>query len=519
MHKKLLYTAVFFSGLCSLAVEMAASRLLGNYFGQGQEVWASIIGLILIYLTAGYFLGGSWADRSPSYRTLFRILAWAAFTIGLIPVISRPVLRFTANAFDQLQLGTMIGAFASVLILFFVPVILLGTASPFAIRLAIQDPQHAGKTSGYIYGVSTMGSFIGTFLPGLILIPLIGTFRTFLVIAFLLLVIALFGLWRTSGWRSAAFLLWMPLVMAGLAVLSLRGPDKNTEGSIYETESAYNYIQVLAFDDWRILRLNEGQGMHSMYHPTELDYNGPWEQVLAAPYFNPAPYSPDDVKSMAIVGLAAGSTARQATAVYGEDIAIDGIEIDPKIVDVAREHFGMTMPNLNVIEQDGRWALERSDKKYQIISVDAYRPPYIPWTMTTREFFQIARDHLTEDGVLVINVGRGAEDRRLIDTIGSTIAAVFPSVYVMDIPETFNSIVYATNQPTDIANLDANFAYLNQRGDTHPLLLDAMQTTLNNLQAPPAPALVLTDDHAPVEWITSSMILDFFLSGQVEKLQ
>lgn len=516
MHKKTLYMAVFFSGMCSLALEMAASRLLGNTYGQGQEVWASIIGLILIYLTVGNFLGGYWADRSPKYQTMFRILAWAAFTSGLIPLISRPVLRATANAFDQLQFGVMIGAFASILILFLIPVILLGTASPFAIRLGLQNQVKVGRTAGTIYGISTLGSFLGTFLPGLILIPLIGTYRSFLVISAILYVVSLIGLWRTAGWRSAAVLLWMPLVLAGLSIPALRGPDKNTEGSIFETESAYNYIQVLAFDDFRILRLNEGQGMHSMYHPTILDYNGPWEQVLAAPYFNPAPYDPERVTSMAILGLAAGTTARQATAVYGEDIAVDGIEIDPRIVDVAREHFGMTMPNLSVIEEDGRWALQKSSKKYQIISVDAYRPPYIPWTMTTREFFQLTRDRLTEDGALVINVGRTTDDRSLIDAIGSTIAAVYPSVYVVDVPQTFNSIIYATNQTTSAANLADNFAYLQSRGNTHPLLLDVVGTAVSNLQSPPQPSRVLTDDLAPVEWITSSMIIDFILSEDME---
>lgn len=519
MHRKYLYTAVFFSGMCTLAVEMAASRLLGNYFGDGHEVWASIIGLILIYLTAGYFLGGYWADRSPHQRTFYQILAWGAFLVGIIPVISKPVLRFSADAFDQLQLGAMFGAFASVMILFLVPVTLLGTASPFAIRLAIHDAQKAGRISGFIYGISTLGSFIGTFIPVLVLIPLVGTFRTFVAISGLLMVVALFCLGRTSGWRVVAAYAWMPLVIAVLGILGTGGPDKASQGQIFETESAYNYIQVLDFGGFHILRLNEGQGMHSMYHPTQLSYAGPWEQVLAAPYFNAAPYSPDNVKSMAIVGLAAGTTARQATIVYGEDIAIDGYEIDPEIVEVGRKYFDMNQPNLNVIIEDGRWGLRTSSNRYQIISVDAYRPPYIPWHLTTREFFQEAHDHLTEDGVLVINVGRGPDDRRLIDAIGSTIGTIFPSVYVMDIPDTFNSIIYATSQPTDIANLDANFAYLHSLGNTHPLLLESVQKALGNLQPVSTGGQVFTDDKAPIEWITSSMILNFFLTGDAEQLQ
>lgn len=519
MQKRYLFLAVFFSGFTSLAVEMSASRLLGNFFGTSNLVWASIIGLILIYLTGGYFLGGYWADRSPHYRTFFQILAWGAFTVGLVPVAARPVLGFAASAFDTLELGILFGSFVAVMILFIIPVTLLGTASPFAIRLAIQDARQAGRISGYIYGVSTLGSFIGTFLPSLILIPWLGTYRTFLVIAELMLLVALFGLWRTSGWRISAAHLWMPLALGILAVVGLPGTDKRPQGLIYEGESAYNYIQVIGYDDYRILRLNEGQGIHSIYHPAQLGFNGPWEQVLAAPYFNPAPYHPDQVHNLAIVGLAAGTTAHQATAVYGDDILIDGIEIDPEIIDVARKYFAMNMPNLNVIIQDGRWGLAHSPRRYGIISVDAYRPPYIPWHLTTREFFQVTYDHLTEDGVLVINVGRGPGDRRLINAISSTIASVFPSVYVVDIPGTFNSILYATVQPTQAANLEANLAYLSGLEDVHPLLIAAVQTAQANLQPVVQSGRVFTDDLAPIEWITNTMIFDFFMSGEMEQLQ
>ena len=518
MHKKLILLAVFFSGMTSLSLEMAASRLVGIYFGASNLVWASIIGLILIYLTIGNFLGGGWADRFPSFRVFFQILMWGGFLICIIPLVGRPVLSFAANAFDQFQMGVLLGSFVAVLILFILPVILLGTASPFAIRLAIHDARKAGSISGHIYAISTLGSFIGTFLPVLILIPTIGTFRTFAAISGMMVLVALVGLWRTSGTRIALTYLWMPLVIGLLLFLGLRGTDKASVGMIAEGESAYNYWQVLEQDGYKILRMNEGQGMHSVYHPTELNYYGPWEQVLAGPYFNAAPYDPQKVKSLAIVGLAAGTTARQASLVY-KDIQIDGIEIDPEIVEVGRKYFDMNHPNLNVIVQDGRWGLIHSNKRYDIISVDAYRPPYIPWHLTTREFFQVTYDHLTEDGVLVINVGRAADDRRLIDAIGSTIAAVFPSVYVMDIPGTFNSIIYATVRPTSAANLEANLKLLEARPGVHPLLLYAVKTAHDNLKPISPYDQVFSDDLAPIEWITNRMILDFFLSGEVEHLQ
>ena len=252
-------------------------------------VWASIIGLILIYLTAGYFIGGNWADRSPKFGTLYRILAWAGFAVTLVPVISRPVLSWAADAFDTLQLGVLLGSFVTVMILFIIPVILIGMASPFAIRLAIQDNNEAGRISGRIYAISTLGSFIGTFIPVLLLIPTVGTYRTFLIHGAVLLVVALIGLKQAEGWRSLLPLSWMPVVVIALFFIGTRGTDKNSTGMIYETESAYNYIQVLEQDGFHMLRLNDGQGVHSIYHPTVVNYAGPWEQVLVAPFFNPAP--------------------------------------------------------------------------------------------------------------------------------------------------------------------------------------------------------------------------------------
>jgi spermidine synthase len=516
--QKYLYTAVFISGMTSLGVEMAASRLLGNIFGTSNLVWASIIGLILLYLAAGYFLGGRWADRSPSFHTFSLIQIWSGISISLVPVISRPILRIAANAFDQLTLGVLFGSFASVLVLLAIPITLLGTISPFAIRLAVKDMSGVGRVSGRLYAISTLGSFLGTFLPVLVLIPLIGTYKTFLFFGTAVLILGLVGLWFSSGRKSILPYLWSPLLIPAIALGGLPGTAKATPGQIYETESAYNYIQVLENNGFRYLRLNEGQGIHSIYHPSILNYEGPWEQVSVAPFFNQAPYAPEKMHSMAIVGLAAGTAARQATAIYGP-IPIDGFEIDPQIVSVGRQYFGMTEPNLNVIIQDGRWGLEHSSRRYQVISVDAYRPPYIPFHLTTKEFFQIVYDHLEDDGVMAINVGRGPNDRRLINALGSTILSVFPTLHVMDVPNSFNSIIFATKQPSNIANLADNFIYLSSRKNVNPLLLDSIKVAIAGLQPPIEPSQVFTDDVAPIEWITNNMILNFIFSGDMEVLQ
>ena len=174
MRRYLLFT-VFISGMTTLAAELAAGRLIGNVFGTSNIVWASIIGLILIYLTFGYFLGGKWADANPTPAALYRVLAWGAFTLGLVPYIAGPVLRAAATAFETLQVGILGASFVAVLVLFVIPITLLGTISPFAIRLSVEDTSRAGQTSGQIYAISTLGSFIGTFLPTLVTIPAIGT--------------------------------------------------------------------------------------------------------------------------------------------------------------------------------------------------------------------------------------------------------------------------------------------------------------------------------------------------------
>lgn len=517
MSSRYLSLTIFSAGLTTLALELTASRLLGSVFGTSNIVWASIIGLILIYLTAGYFIGGRWADRSPENETFYRILLWASFSAGLAPLVARPVLRAAADAFDLLDIGVLLGSFTSVLVLFVVPITLLGTASPFAIRLSLTNMEEAGRVSGRIYALSTLGSFVGTFLPVLFLIPQLGTTGTFLLLSYFLMSIAWIGLGLSTTWGNAARWLWMPVMLALFAVIWSQGALKTSGGQIYETESAYNYIQVLEVGETRYLRLNEGQGVHSVYHPSQLSFDGPWMQFLAAPFFNAAPHATEDIDAIGIIGLAAGTSARQATKVFGA-IEIVGYELDPAIVDVGREYFAMNMSNLEVIAEDGRVALARSEQVFSLIEIDAYRPPYIPWHLTTREFFELTRQHLTDDGVLAINVGRAPEDRRLIDALVVTLAQVFPSVHVMDVPNTFNSMVYATVQPSSFDNLEANYALLQAQG-AHPLLLASIERTLVNRSETPTEGVLLSDERAPIEWIVNSMVFNYISSGNYEELQ
>jgi len=503
-----LYVTAFAGGLASLATEMCAFRLLSIHFGTASPVWASVIGLILLYLTAGYFIGGRWADRSPQASTLYQIVAWAGFLIGIVPFIAQPVLTSVPKGFLTFDIMMLVGSFASVLILFSMPVTLLGCISPFIIRLAMEDIRGAGKTAGHVYAISTAGSFVGTFLPDLLLAPTIGTRNTFILTSLFLLSIGLIGLLRSHSRRGLAYL-WMPILILLLAA-HLRGqPVKAAENSIYEAESRYNYIQVIEQGDCRYLLLNEGQGIHSVYCQGSIRTPGPWDYFLIAPYFNPPPYTPDRVQSVALIGLAAGTISKQYAEVYGP-LPIDGAEIDPKVVETGRDYFAMHEPNLNVIVSDGRYFIANSNKHYTVIGIDAYQLPYIPPHLTTVEFFRQVRDHLTPDGVAVINVGRTATDYRLVAAMKATLLQVFPSVHVIDVPNSFNAIVVATVQPSKTGNLLANLPGL----EANEFLYDQTLQAAANLHAVRASDVVFTDDRASIEFLTDALLLNLALKGE-----
>ena len=500
-----LMLTVFVGGFCSLGLEMAASRLLNNYFGSSQIVWAVLIGLILAYLTVGYYLGGRAADRHPDPAGLYRIVAWAGLLIGLIPFVAQPILSYGQIALDRYLASLLAASVFGVIALFAAPVILLGCVSPYATRLAVKDVSSAGNVAGRIYALSTVGSILGTFLPVLVLIPTIGTKMTFIALSLSLLATALLGLVRVRAVRP--LFVAMPVLVLLLLWVVPGGLVKSVPGKIYERESPYNYIQVVQAGTSRYLLLNEGQGVHSVYDPENLLTGSIWDLFLIAPYFNDPTYSPDQVQSMCLVGLAAGTIAKQYTEIYGP-VAIDGVEIDPDIIRVGREYFDMTEPNLNAIAQDGRYVLGNSTSRYDVIGIDAYRPPYIPPHLSTTEFFQEARDHLTENGVVAINVGRTDVDFSLVDALASTMAEVFPSVYVVDLPTVegglSNSLVVATAKPSQLGNLAANVAALQD-----PRLQLVGGRAVAWARDYDGQGVVFTDDKAPVEQVVHKLIINF----------
>lgn len=500
---------VFIGGMISMLLEMSASRLLAPYFGTSLFIWANLIGLVLIYLSAGYFLGGRLADRYPSMRLLSILTTIAALATGLIPFISKPVLDWSVSGLTEVNASVFYSSLLAVILLFGVPITLLGMVSPFAVRLSARSLGSTGRSAGGLYALSTVGSIVGTFLPVLLLIPTIGVKRTILAACVALLAASLYGLrfWERIGAAVPGVLLLAPLFLPQVAPL---GALKSPPGMIYEQESFYNYIQVVqTADDTRQLVLNEGQAIHSVYNPNQILTGWYWDYFLAMPYFN-AGENAGKVQRVAIIGLAAGTIARQFTAVYGP-VPIDGVEIDPAIVDVGRRYFAMTEPNLRVHVADGRTFMRASHDTYDVVAIDAFQQPYIPFQLTTKEFFEEIRAHLSPTGVVCLNTGHTRTDHRLAQAFINTLSEVFPSVYAFDVPNTFNTEIVATNSPTTLTTFRDNLT----RAPTDSLLGRVAVEVLPvaRVARPEAGGIVFTDDQAPVEQLTDQLILNYIQQG------
>ncbi len=489
---------VFVSGMTSLALEMCASRLLAAYFGTSLFIWASVIGLILVYLTIGYFIGGRLADRYPSEQVLCTITAMAALSISILPFVSQIILTWSITGLEQVSVSIFFSSLLGTILLFAVPVTLLGLVSPFAIRLVNKEVGKSGRVSGSLYAISTFGSILGAFLPVLWLIPTFGVRRTLLIFGVLLFAASLWGL--RLRWRPAFSLVLIALVLP-------LGPLKDIPNLIYEQESLYNYIQVTQLaDGTRELILNEGQAIHSIYYPdpNTVLTGWYWDYFLAAPYFN-AGFTPQKLHRVGIIGLAAGTIAHQFTRVYGP-VPIDGVEIDPAIVDVGRKYFGMNEANLQVHVQDGRTFLETTSAQYDVVAIDAFQQPYIPFQLTTREFFTTIRSHLSSTGVVALNTAHTTHDYRLVQAFINTMSVIFPSVYVLNVPGTFNTEIMATVQPTSISTFRANLA---QFAPTSIMGQVANEVSPVVMQGHSDGGIVFTDDRAPIEQITDQLLLNY----------
>lgn len=494
----------FTTGMCIMAVELTASRLLAPFFGTSLFVWTNIIAVIMVALAVGYWLGGKISERRPELTVLLKIVLLGGILCFVIPFITEPfsiLLLKDISVVTSASWLILIGSFAATLLLFFLPIMLLGMTSPYLIKIISITHPDVGNVAGTVFAVSTIGSIVGTFLPSIIFIGWIGSKKTILVFAVVLIIISAIGLARRRHYA------YLGLLIFSLGPILIPASLRPEAATILETESVYQYIQVQEHQGMRYLVYNEGTGTQSVYHPDKIITGHMYFDIMAAA---PALFEEDNIDVLNI-GLAGGTAVRSMTHLFDghKEINIDGVEIDDKVVDIAREYFDINLDNLNIHVQDGRIFSQLSDKNYDLILVDAYSNQiYIPWHLTTNEFFSELNSLLNEKGIVALNLNATSEESELYQAVTNTMAHNFEFVYSAPIPKSFNYIIFASNQPLEFRGMLGHVAIRENQELVNLImyLVENVKTIGYNQEV-----ILLTDDRAPVEHMTDQMYWEYII--------
>lgn len=497
----MLLVNVFVTGLCIMAIEMSAFRLLAPSFGTTQLLITNVIGTIMIALSAGYWLGGRLGDRYPNPRGIYGLITGAALMTAAIPLISQPILIWADRAVASQNFGSFLASLGAMVLLFVVPLGMLGMVSPYAIRILARSRETVGSSAGKIYSLATVGSIAGTYLPTLVFIPWLGTRATILIFSATMLLSAGVGFLTVRRDRIAAA---AALAVFGCLLYPGLGPLKGGPGALTEQESLYNYIRVAKRDGRLLLYLNEGHGYHSVHDPGKVLVGGVWDTFLALPAMAMVP---DEEMKVLIVGLAGGTFANQLSHFWQGRLRIDGVEIDAKIIEAADRFFALDRRYLDVHVADGRNFLTGTRHRYHVIMLDAYKQPYIPFHLTTVEFFTKCREHMRPGGVLGINVATFTENPEFLQMIADTLGAVFPYVYSYEVANddvAFKNIVLiAASVPPRLKDLAGAFP----GGPSGILSFVEKQIRPITMRNKPR---IMTDDWAPIEWYVDRTLFSFF---------
>lgn len=496
-----LYLTEFFAGMSVMAVELGASRLLAPYFSSSQIVWTIIIGTIMIAMALGNIYGGRYADRNPDPDKLYGRIVIAAIWIALIPVAGKYViLGISAVLIFSVSSNFLIWAgFLACMVIFVFPLFLLGTVTPSLVKYTVDSLEDSGKTVGMLNASNTIGSILGTFLPTFVTIPAVGTSVTFLIFAGILLLLAIvyFVGNRTKSKKTGV----------GIAVFFLCCIFGSSDSFAFwednltcEGESIYNYLQVKEDENSVILSTNVLFGVQSILKKDDSLTGMYYDYAMAAPFM--AGVQEKDNMDVLILGNGTGTFATQCER-YFDNMNIEGVEIDQKITDLAKEYFELP-EDVKVTTYDGRAYLNVIDKNYDVIMVDAYQDITIPFQMSSVEFFTLVKEHLTEDGVMVVNMNmRGSKEGNINQYLADTISQVFQNVYTADVSGSTNRELFASDSAQLLTVMQNNMEKTEDTG-----LLGMMQEVSSQLVKYQPGDYLMTDDKAPVELLGMQVIDD-----------
>lgn len=507
-NKFYLYLTEFFAGMSVMAVELGASRLLAPYFSSSQIVWTIIIGTIMIAMALGNIYGGRMADKNPNPDRLYGRMILAAVWIAAIPVVGKYIiLGISAVLIFSVNNNFLIwAAFAACMVIFVFPLFLLGTVTPSLVKYTVDSLDDNGKTVGMLNASNTIGSILGTFLPTFVTIPSVGTSITFLIFAGILLVLSLLYFISTRT-RSRKAVIGVAIFLL-CCILGYSDSFAFWEKDLtYEGESVYNYLQVKENEDQVILSTNVLFGVQSVLQKNDELTGLYYDYAMAAPFMAGA--MEKEHMDVLILGMGTGTYATQCEK-YFDNMTIEGVEIDEKITDLAERYFELPK-DVKVTTYDGRAYLNAVDQKYDVIMVDAYQDITIPFQMSSVEFFTLVREHLTDDGVMVVNMNmRGSEEGNINQYLADTISRVFENVYTADVKGSTNRELFASNSEEILDVMEANTGK-----HTEQKLKNMMQEVSAGLTRYEPGDYCMTDDQAPVE-LLGMRVIDDLIQDEVK---
>lgn len=494
---------VLVAGAVLMALEIVGSRLLAPHFGNSVYVWGSLISVFLIALSLGYWVGGHLADRRPSLSLLIGLCVIVAALIFLIPWIGHPLCRLILDA----GFGEQTGPLAAASILFLPPSFLLGMVSPFSVRITTKNVQSVGRAAGSLYALSTIGSIIGTLSTTFVLIPLVGVSSILkglgITMALLPIAVALMGKKKTA--TIVAGIIIGSIGVSIHSIPSFRITSNST--LIIDQDTPYHHISVVDMANTQRFLLFD------RFVESSIQLQPPYASTVEyTNYFHLAFLLKPDIKNTLFIGAGGGIGPRTFSEI-NPDMQIDVVDIDRRVLELAESHFYMPKsPNIHPITSDGRTFFHRSPGPYDCVVLDAFTVGgRIPFHLTTREYFELVRSHMTQDGIFVMNISSALTGKKgeIYRAVTRTLQDIFPRVFTFanglyqkpDREQTRNIILVATVNPNDIHSNDLLAALPNYQERTYitQSMIRSMIANLIDLAPNLSATLPLTDDLAPIE--------------------
>ncbi|MDQ5981272.1 MAG: Spermine synthase [Patescibacteria group bacterium] len=484
-------------------MEIVATRVLSPFYGNTIFTVSSVISVILAALSVGYYIGGRFADRHATMRWFFSIILLSGLILLLFHIVGTFALPMLGYA-----LSISVGPLVSSLLIFFPPAFLLGTLSPYAVKLqSVNFPeQGVGTVAGKIFFWSTLGSIVGSLSAGFVLIPFFGVNQIIIANGVVLFFLGLIPLFILGEKKYLIKSLLVISVMIGILLYISNTSRKNV---LYSKDGVYEKITIYdgQFDGrptrfFQQDRSNSGAMFLDSDNPKDLAY-GYTKYYSLYKVFNP------DIKNALVIGGGAYSIPKALLADL-PDAIIDVSEIEPSLYNLAKKYFGVDdNPRLNNYTDDGRRLLHDSNKNYDLIFSDVYYSLFsIPAHFTTQEFFEISKKKLNQDGVFVANMigDLSRQQPSLIMSEIKTFQKVFPNSYLFAVesPSKTKSqnIIFVGYNSDKLIDLNAPSIIM----DTDPVIRSLKDKVIDIDRFDLSPYPIMTDDYSPVEYLTGQVL-------------